>query len=241
MEDSAGKPTGYAVEFCSAIAAELGPVTGGVQQIKYIPVAVDQRVRLLREGSIDMLCDSFTIAEDRRAQVEYSAPIFYDQVQVMVRTKDKISTLDQLNGESVSVINTTTAGRAVDSYNASNGSKWKISRAVGADAAFGQLQLGWVKGYARDGVLLANQKRAMPNASDFEILPTPLSSEPIGIGLRRGDQAMKTLSDSVVVTAMKNGAMDSWYTKYFLSATPSAQPLNIPMSARLREQIQAAK
>lgn len=55
MEDAAGKPTGYAVEFCNAIAAEMSSLTGGVNRIKYIPVAVDQRIRLLREGSSDML------------------------------------------------------------------------------------------------------------------------------------------------------------------------------------------
>lgn len=39
MEDSTGKPVGYALEFCNAIAERLASVTGGVKKIRLIPVA----------------------------------------------------------------------------------------------------------------------------------------------------------------------------------------------------------
>ncbi len=241
MEDATGKPTGYAVEFCNAIAERLSAVTGGVRKIRYIPVDVDRRVLLLREGQIDMMCGSLTVTEERSAVLGFSTPIFYDNVQVMVRAKDNITSLDQLKDQSVVVINTTTANQAIAAYSSATGAALKVSRAVGADAAFAQLQLGWVKGYARDGVLLANQKSGLPNAADFEILPTPLSLEPIAIGIRRADLAMKSLADAVIADAMKTGTMQTWYSKYFLAPTPFGKSLNIPMSERLKEQIQAAK
>lgn len=241
MEDSAGKPGGYALEFCNAIAERLATQTGVLNTIRYIPVDVDRRLLLLREGQIDMLCDSLTATEERGKLVGFSTPIFYDNVQVMVRSKDKITTLDQLKGQTVVVINTTTANRAVTEYSSAKGAGMKVSRALGADAAFAQLQLGWAKGYARDGVLLANQKSALPNSSDFEILATPLSLEPIAIGIRRADPAMKALADSVIADAMKTGTMQTWYSKYFLSPTPFGKALNIPMSERLKEQVEAAR
>ncbi len=241
MEDAAGTPSGYAVEFCNAIAARLPAVTGGVRDIKYIPVEVDRRLRLLREGSIDMLCDSLTVTEERTTQVGFSTPIYYDSVQLMVRTKDGITSLDQLKGATIVVINTTTAGQTIDNYSRTNKLDMKLNRAVGADAAFAQLQLGWAKGYARDGVLLANQKRSMSNPDEFQILGTPLSTETIAIGLHHSDPAMKALADSVISDAMKSGTMQSMYTKYFLAPTPRGKPLNIPMSDRLKEQIKTAK
>jgi glutamate/aspartate transport system substrate-binding protein len=241
LRDAAGKPGGYAVEFCNAIAARLAAQAGVGNNFRYIPVDVDRRLLLLREGQIDMLCDSLSATEERGKLVGFSAPIFYDNVQVMVRSKDKITTLDQLKGQSVVVINTTTANQAVAAYSSTNGAELKIARALGADAALAQLQLGWVKGYARDGVLLANQRSTLPNASDFEILPTPLSLEPIAIGIRRADPAMKALADSVIADAMKTGTMQTWYSKYFMSPTPFGKALNIPMSEQLKEQVEAAK
>ncbi|MES2910183.1 MAG: amino acid ABC transporter substrate-binding protein [Pseudomonadota bacterium] len=241
MEDSAGKPVGYAIEFCNAIADRLASVTGGVKKTRFIPVAVDRRMLLLREGQIDMLCDSFTVTEERGQLVGFSTPIFYDQVQILVRGKDNITSLDQLKDQTVVVINATTAQQALAGYSSATGNVLKVSRAVGADAAIGQIQLGWVKGYARDGVLLASQKSTLPNAAEFDILPTPLSQEPIAIGIRRADPAMKSLADSVIADVMKTGTMQTWYSKYFLSPTPFGKPLNIPMSERLKEQIQATR
>jgi glutamate/aspartate transport system substrate-binding protein len=241
MRDAAGKPGGYAVEFCNAIAIRLAAQIGVGNNFRYIPVDVDRRLLLLREGQIDMLCDSLSVTEERGKLVGFSAPIFYDQVQVMVRNKDKITTLDQLKGQTVVVINTTTANQAVAAYSSANGAEFKIARALGADAALAQLQLGWAKGYARDGVLLANQRSTLPNSSDFEILPTPLSLEPIAIGIRRGDPEMKALADSVIAGAMKAGTMQTWYSQYFMSPTPFGKALNIPMSDRLKEQVEASR
>ena len=87
----------------------------------------------------------------------------------------------------------------------------------------------------------ANQKSLLANAADFDILPTPLSLEPIAIGIRHADPAMSALVDSVVTDTMKSGTMESWYSKYFLLPRPFGKALNIPMSDRLKEQIQAAK
>ncbi len=241
MQDAAGKPGGYAVEFCNAIASRLAAQTGVGNNFRYIAVDVDQRLLLLREGQIDMLCDSLSVTEERGRLVGFSAPIFYDNVQIMVRSKDKITKLDQLKGQSVIVINTTTANQAVAAYSKATGADLKVRRAPGADAAFAQLQLGWAKGYARDGVLLANQRSALPNPSDFEILPTPLSLEPIAIGIRRADPEMKALADSVIADAMKTGTMQTWYSQHFMSPTPFGKALNIPMSERLKEQVEAAK
>ncbi|MES2414189.1 MAG: amino acid ABC transporter substrate-binding protein [Pseudomonadota bacterium] len=241
MDDASGKPTGYAVEFCNAIAERIPALTGGVSKIRYIPVDADRRILLLREGQIDMMCGSLTVTKERNAVLAFSTPIFYDNVQVMVRARDNITALEQLKDQSVVVINTTTANQALGTWSSAKGAGLKVTRAVGAEAALAQLQLGWVKGYARDGVLLASQKNSLPNAADFNILPAPLSLEPIAIGIRRGDTAMKLLADSVVANAMKTGTMQTWYSKYFLSPTPSGKSLNIPMSDRLKEQIQAAR
>ncbi len=241
MLDAAGKPGGYTVEFCNAIASRLATQTGVGNNFRYIPVDVDRRLLLLREGQIDMLCDSLSVTEERSKLVGFSTPIFYDNVQVMVRSKDKITTLDQLKGQTVVVINTTTANQAISGYSSAKGAGLKVARALGADAALAQLQLGWAKGYARDGVLLANQRSTLPNPSDFEILPTPLSLEPIAIGIRRGDPEMKALADSVIADAMKTGTLQTWYSQYFMSPTPFGKALNIPMSERLREQVEAAK
>jgi glutamate/aspartate transport system substrate-binding protein len=63
---------------------------------------------LLSEGSVDLLCENVTDTPERRARMDFSTPIFIDAIQVAVRNKDKLSTLDQLQGKSIVGIDGTT-------------------------------------------------------------------------------------------------------------------------------------
>ena len=232
---------GYSLEFCRAIVERLQTATGGPRPVKYVPVATDQRLRLLREGSIDLLCDSTTDTAERRQTVDFSIPIFVDAVQVMVRAKDNITSTAQLGGKSVVVIGTTTAPTVAAQYASQKGMSWQLARVVNAEAALGQLQLGWAQGYARDGVLLASQKSAAPNGADYVILPERLSTEPIALAFRKGDAPMRQLVDGVITQSMQNGSFQTWYDKWFVKGVPPAKPLGIPMSDDLKTLIAKSK
>ncbi len=55
--------------------------------MRYIATEVDARVRLLSEGSVDLLCENVTDTPERRARMEFSTPIFVDAIQVAVRNR----------------------------------------------------------------------------------------------------------------------------------------------------------
>jgi glutamate/aspartate transport system substrate-binding protein len=239
-QDAKGGPVGYSLEFCAPVVERLKAATGVTEPARYVAVATDQRFRMLTQGSIDILCDSTTDTAERRSTVDFSIPIFVDAVQVMVRTKDNIKSLDQLNGKSVVVIGSTTAPAVVSQYMTQKGASWQLARALNADAAIGQLQLGWASGYARDGVLLASQ-RAAGTAADYTILPDRLSSEPIALAFRKNDAAMRQLVDGAITASMQNGSMATWYDKWFVKSAPPAKPLGIPMSDELKSMIAKAK
>ena len=243
LKDAQGRPVGYALEFCNGVVQRLQAEIGGKtpMPVKYVEVEVDQRLRLLRAGSIDMLCDSITDTAPRRQEVGFSMPIFVDAVQIMVRAKDGFAKVADIKGKPISVIGTTTAPDVVTQFAAKNGLPWQLNKGVGADAAFAQLQLGWAAAYARDGVLLATQRAATSAPADFVILPDRLSSEPIAIGLRKGDAGMQKLVDGVITQAMQDGSFQTWYDKWFIQARPPAKPLGIPMSDELKTLIAKSK
>jgi len=240
-QTASGQPQGYSLEFCRAAVTRMQAALGSELPVRYVAVATDQRLRLLREGSIDLLCDSTTDTADRRNMVDFSMPIFVDAVQVMVRAKDGIANTGQLAGKSVVVIGTTTAPGVATQYAGQQKISWQLARAVNADAALGQLQLGWAAGYARDGVLLASQRAQLANGGDYVILPERLSSEPIAIAFRKGDAQMRQLVDGAITQAMQDGSLQTWYDKWFLQSVPPAKPLAIPMSDELRTLIARRK
>jgi glutamate/aspartate transport system substrate-binding protein len=206
-----------ASNFCKPIIERLRQAAGNKNlPVRYIETYVDARMRLLSEGSVDLLCENVTDTPERRARMDFSTPIFIDAIQVAVRSKDKISALDQLQGKSIVGIDGTTVVPALDRYAKPRSLKWQYAKAVNADAALGQLQLGWAAGYARDGVVLAAQLASLPNAGDYSILPERLSVEPIAIAYRKGDATMGELVNASIKESMRSGAAQGWYEQWFL-------------------------
>lgn len=240
---TAEKPLGYTIEFCKPIIERLRQAAGNKNlPVRYIETYVDARIRLLSEGSVDLLCENVTDTPERRARMDFSTPIFIEAVQVAVRNKDKLSALDQLQGKTIVGIDGSTVVAALDRYAKQHTLKWQYAKAVNADAALGQLQLGWAAGYARDGVVLAAQLASLPNAGDYLILPERLSVEPIAIAYRKGDAAMGELVNASIKESMRSGAAQGWYEQWFLKpAKPGGKPLATGMPAETKALFDAAK
>lgn len=237
------KPMGYSIEFCKPIIERLRQAAGNKNlPVRYIETEVDARVRLMSEGSLDLLCENVTDTPERRARMDFSTPIFIDAIQVAVRNKDMISTLEQLRGKSIVGIEGTTVVPALDRYAQPRALKWQHAKAANPDAAMGQLQLGWAAGYARDGVLLAAQLANLPDAGNYTILPERLSVETIAIGYRKGDATMGVLVNASVKESMRSGAAQGWYEQWFLKPLkPGGKPLATAMPAEMKTLIDAAK
>jgi glutamate/aspartate transport system substrate-binding protein len=237
------KPLGYSIEFCKPIIERLREAVGNKNlPVRYIETYVDARMRLLSEGSVDLLCENVTDTPERRARMDFSTPIFIDAVQVAVRSKDKLTALDQLQGKSIVGIDGTTVVPALDRYAKQRSLKWQYTKAVNADAALGQLQLGWAAGYARDGVVLAAQLASLPNAGDYLILPERLSVEPIAIAYRKGDATMGELVNASIKESMRSGVAQGWYEQWFLKPVkPGGKPLATGMPAETKALFDAAK
>jgi len=243
FHQTAEKPLGYSIEFCKPIIERLRQAAGNQKlPVRYIETYVDARVRLLSEGSVDLLCENVTDTPERRARMDFSTPIFIEAIQVAVRKKDKLTTLDQLQGKSIVGIDGSTVVAALDRYAKPRTLKWQYAKAVNADAALGQLQLGWAAGYARDGVVLAAQLARLPNADDYLILPERLSVEPIAIAYRKGDAAMGDLVNASIKESMRSGAAQGWYEQWFLKPLkPGGKPLTTGMPAETKALFDAAK
>lgn len=236
------KPLGYSIDFCKPIIESLRQAAGKNLPVRYIETEVDARVRLMSEGSLDLLCENVTDTPERRTRMDFSTPIFIDAIQVAVRNKDMISTLEQLKGKSIVGIGGSTVVPALDRYAQSHSLKWQHAKAANPDAALGQLQLGWAAGYARDGVLLAAQLASLPDAGNYSLLPERLSVENIAIGYRKGDAAMGTLVNASVKESMRSGAAQGWYEQWFLKpAKPGGKPLAVAMPAEMKTLMDAAK
>jgi glutamate/aspartate transport system substrate-binding protein len=234
---------GYSIELCAPIIERIGQASSA-KNLRVVYQAVEQErvVRLLKSGAIDLMCGNTSDTEARRKLVAFSPPIFFAAVRVLVRSSDKVGSLDQLAGKNLVVLGGTTARNALNTHAEKQGLKWKIANVLEHDAAMSQLSLRQADGYARDDVLLLNAVLNAKNPADFLLLPERLSTEPIAIVYRSGDPALQQLVDLSIVESMRSGKFSQTYDKWFIKQAPPAnKALNLPMSAELSGLVAAAK
>ena len=101
--------------------------------------------------------------------------------------------------------------------------------------SFLMLETGRAAAQANDDILLAAQVASSKQPAQFEISKEPLSVEPYGIMLRKGDPAFKKVVDAALVKVYKSDDITLIYNKWFMSPIPPKQiNLNFPMPAQLK-------
>ncbi|WP_341908392.1 amino acid ABC transporter substrate-binding protein [Polaromonas sp. YR568] len=230
-------PTGYTIDLCQPIIESLRQAVGDAKlPVRYVETPVDARLRMLGGGNVDLLCENVTITPERSQRMGFSEPVFLDAVQVAVRTKDNIQSLDQLQGKTIVAIDGTTAAPVMQAYAKTRNLQWDMAKAVNAEAALGQLQLGWASGYARDGTALAAQINSLADAAQYRMLPDRLSVERIAIAFRKDDAGMAALVNNAIKASIRSGAAMGWYDKWFLKPTSAGgKPLFTEAPAEMKK------
>ncbi len=234
--DQAGNPVGYSLDLCKPIALRLAQEAKlAASPIRYVSVAVNQVVRFVKDGNVDLMCSATSATAQRRELIGFSPSIFIASVKVLVRKEDRFQSLAQLHEKSVAVIDRTTAVKAIADFALAHRVSLSIPRSVGPEAALRQLQLGWVAGFARDDVLLAVQVAGLPDAGAFRILPDILSSEEIAIAYSKGDSRLERIVFEVLAEQNRSGSWVAAYDRWFLKPIPPLnQVLKLPMSEALQ-------
>ena len=97
------------------------------------------------------------------------------------------------------------------------------------------METGRAVAEANDDILLAAQVANSKDPAQFEITKEPLSVEPYGIMMRKGDPAFKKVVDAEIVKVYQSGEITPIYNKWFLSPIPPKNiNMNFPMPAQLK-------
>lgn len=232
----AGDPIGYSIDLCIAMAERIKRETGQPDlRVKFLPVPTDQMVRIVGSAGVDLMCAGTSDTVERRAYMAFSQPIFISSVKMMVRNKDGYKDAADFKGKPIAVLGRTTAEPAVLVFSKHKKLDLEISRAVSADAALGKLRLGHVAAWARDEVLLRGIQQRQPDAGDFSILSTPMSSEVIAIAFP-SDAGLQRVVDQTLASLARDGRLEALYQQWFVKPNPASQKgLNLPLSPELKE------
>lgn len=231
--DASKAAVGYSIDICNGIAQHLRTALQRPNlKVRPVPVAADQVDRTVASGGVDLMCAGQSDTPERRAQMRFSPVIFVAHQKFMVRATDAAKSARDLAGKTVSVIGRSTAEKGVEQYAKSAGITLKLARALDAEAAFAQLQLGQSAAWARDDVLLMSAA-AKAKPADWRLLPESLGTERIAIALPN-DARLQGLVEQALAQLQRSGALAAAYERWFVKGNALIEKgLSLPISDEL--------
>ena len=201
---------GYEVDIAKAIAARLG-----VKPV-FKQLAVAARIPELQQGRVDVLAASLTHNKEREGQIDFSLTTFVTGQKVLVKTSSGITDVPQLAGKRVLTVKGGTQEpnirKAVPNVD--------VVTFETTQQAFLALQQGKGVGYVNDEASLVNDFAKLgPAKKDYAILPTNISTEPLALGIKKGEPALKAAIDGELRELETSGAADKLFVKWYGPAT----------------------
>ena len=232
-----GKYTGYHVEICQKILANLEKAAERKLDIKYQPVTSQNRIPLVQNGTVDIECGTTTNNAARQKDVAFVATTYVEEVRIAVKADSGIKSIPDLNGKTIATTTGTTSVQTLRKNKRASGVEFK--EIFGKDHAdsFLLLESGRADAFVMDGSILAGNIANSKNPKGFKLVGEPLSVEPIAIMIRKDDPLLKRMADDTVKAMIKSGEMNKLWTKWFLSPIP---PKNAVIGLALSDSTKAA-
>ncbi|QRF63238.1 amino acid ABC transporter substrate-binding protein [Variovorax paradoxus] len=230
------KYVGYQVDVCERIVADIKKtLLLDKLEVRYQVVTPTNRIPLLSNGTIQLECGSTTNNTARQTDVAFSPTTYVESVRIAVKADSGIHDFTDLGGKTIVATAGSTAIRVVRNLN--RVASRKVLEIYGKDNADGFLlfESGRADAYAADSQILATLISKSKYPGNYKILERPLSVEPIGIMIPKGDTRFKKLVDTTVTALASSGELAQLYDKWFVQPIPPhGTKVGLPASALTR-------
>jgi His/Glu/Gln/Arg/opine family amino acid ABC transporter permease subunit len=193
---------GYEKEMVDALAQAMG------RRAEFVPSDWETLVSALQRRSFDIIVNGLEPTGDRAQQILFSNPYYIFQLQLTVRRDDnRINSLDDCKNRTVGTLANTAASRLLQQQNIPFRS---YADPVGA---YRDLELKRIDAVVMD--VPAEAFYARPNAK-LKPAGRPFTRGLYVIGLRKGDEALKSEIDAAINKIIFDGTLENILKKWGL-------------------------
>ena len=200
--DDNNQPAGFDLDLVRAVAIHLG-IPAEFQKVTSVT-----RIPLLVSGNVDLVAASMTHTRERGRTIDFSQTYYTGGQSLLVRRDSPITGADDLAGKRVAVQQGTTLEKTI----ARLAPAARITAFRDYDAAW--LAFAQGRADALTGSLTILQGFAKSN-DGFRIAGGLLSVEPFGMGVRKGDWAMRDAVDETLQDLWTTGGYMKLYRTWF--------------------------
>jgi glutamate/aspartate transport system substrate-binding protein len=235
--DGNQKAIGYALDICMKIVdAVKRELKLSSLDVETSPVTSSNRIPLMMNGTVDLVCSATTNNAERQRQVAFTNSHFLSATRFAVRKSDNITTIDHLKDKPVVAVAGSTNMVQLNQVNAARNLGITPLAAKDQAEAFLMLETGRAAAYVLDDVQLAVAIARSKDPSAYIISEEAFSkAEPYGIMLRREDADFKAVADRATAELYRSPEIEAIYKKWFEAPVPpNGLNFKTPMTAVLR-------
>ncbi|MEU5211463.1 glutamate ABC transporter substrate-binding protein [Streptomyces sp. NPDC020742] len=216
-DPASGRYSGFDIEIARMMSAALGfpPST-----IEFKTIASANRETALQNGQIDFYVGTYTINDKRKKLVGFAGPYYMAGQSLLVRADENdIKGPQDLAGKRVcSAAGSTPYQRIQAEY-----PKAVLVAYDTYSVCVDNLLTYQVDAVTTDDAILLGYAAKVPE--ELKVVGKPFSQEPYGIGVPRGDNALRFALDDALAAAEKNGDWKKAYNATLgLSGVPAPTP-----------------
>ncbi len=207
-----GKPTGFDVDIASALCEQIK------RKCVFVEQAWDSMIPGLLAKKYDVIISSMSITEDRLKQIDFTDKYYNTPSRVVVKKDVKYTGPASIKGKKIGVLKSSTqekyalgelkpAGVEVVSYDAQ-------------DQVYLDIKAGRLDGTVADYVETTGGFLSKPEGKDYQLVGPELYIPKYfgigaGIGLRKGETALKTELNAAIKAIRANGKYKTINDSYF--------------------------
>jgi glutamate transport system substrate-binding protein len=215
---------GFDVDLGRAIAEKLGVEPNFIEAIS------DNRIPFLQDGTVDLVLSTMTINAERAQEIEFSEPYYIARGRILVPPDSDITGIDSLAGKKVC----TALGSTYEETIKEQAPKADLRLVDSYSECLELVQNGAVDAVSTDDVILTGMIIQDDTLKLTE--GDPLTTEPYGAGIKKGDTEFKEFVDGVIEEWKSDGGWAEAYEKWVGQYTGEQQD---PPTMTLQEAIEA--
>jgi glutamate transport system substrate-binding protein len=190
---------GFDVDFGKAIAEKLGV------EPRFVEAISDNRIPFLHDNRVDLILSTMTMNAERAQEIDFSEPYYIAKGRILVPQDSDITGVDSLAGKKVC----TALGSTYEETLREQAPKADLRLVDTYSECLELVQNGAIDAVSTDDVILTGMIIQDDSLKLTE--GEPLTTEPYGAGIKKGETEVKEFVDGVLEEYKSGGG---WATAY---------------------------
>ncbi len=221
-----GKPEGYTIDLCHRVAEDVKKELKRPDlKIEYVSLTPVNRIPLLVNGTVDMVCATTTNNFTRQRQVDYLSTMYISGARIITRADTGIKSLADLKGRPVTVNQGSSNEQIMKALDEQQKLGIRFINTKDNPQAWASLESSRSDAHVTDEPTAYGLVVASKQPDKYLVVPGPrLSFDPFAIVVRRDDSAFRLVGNKALADLYRSGEIDKIYEKWLSTIGMSMDP-----------------